>query len=209
MKNLVIIGARGYGREVCDWVKSCIGYGSEFIIKGFLDGKADALNGLGEYPPILGSVEEYRFTTDDAFIVALGEPKWKRHYAEIALHNGGVPYTVIHNTVHIGSHSKIGRGCLLLAHARVSVNCEIGDFVALNYSCVIGHDAKVGDYSHVGAFGFMGGFSALGKNVNMHPRVSVLPHKTVGDNAVLGAGSVCIRNVKPETTVFGIPAKEL
>lgn len=209
MKKLVIVGARGYGREVADWAKSCHGYGSEFVIKGFLDGKIDALDGLGEWPPILGSVEEYKFAPDEVFVVALGDPKWKRHYADVALSNGGIPYTLIEHTASIGKHSKIGKGCLLLGNVRVSVNCDIGDFVSLNYSCDIGHDTKIGSFSHVGAFGFMGGFSALGESVTMHPRVSVLPHKKVGDNATLGAGGVCIRNVKSGVTVFGIPAKEI
>ncbi|MBR0196755.1 MAG: acetyltransferase [Kiritimatiellae bacterium] len=209
MKDLIIIGARGCGREVADWAKSCIGYGSEFVIKGFLDGKADALDGFGEWPPILGNVEGYKFSNDEVFVVALGDPKWKRHYAEIALSNGGLPYTLIEQSARIGAHSKIGKGCLVLANARISVNCDIGDFVLLSSSCVIGHDVKIGAFSHVGAFGFMGGFSSLGENVTMHPRVSVLPHKKVADNATLGAGSVCIRNVKPGITVFGIPAKEI
>lgn len=209
MKNLIIIGARGFGREVADWAKSCHGYGSEFVVKGFLDSKANALDGLGEWPPILGNVEEYKFASDEVFVVALGDPKWKCHYAEIALRNGGVPYSLIEKSASVGVHSKIGMGCLILGNVRVSVNCYVGDFVSLSYSCVIGHDAKIGSFCHIGAFGFMGGFSELGERVTMYPRVSVLPHKKVGDNAILGAGSVCLRNVKPGVTVFGIPAKEI
>lgn len=209
MKHLIIIGARGYGREVADWAKSCAGYGADFIIKGFLDDKVDILEGFEEWPPIIGNVEKHKFSSDEVFVVALGEPKWKRHYAEVALSNGGTPYTLIEKSVRIGEHSRIGDGCLLLGNVRVSVNCDVGDFVSLNYSCDIGHDARIGAFSHVGAFGFMGGFSSLGESVTMHPRVSILPHKKVGDNATLGAGSVCIRNVKPGVTVFGNPAKEL
>jgi len=209
LKNLIIIGARGYGREVCDWASSCVGYGDQFTVKGFLDGKVDALEDLGEYPPILGNVEDYRFEPNDRFVVALGDPKWKRHYADMAMKNGGVPMTLVAKTATIGAHSEIGRGCLLLGNSRVSVNCKIGDFVSINYCVDIGHDATVGSYTHIGAFGFMGGYSKLGSDVTMHPRVSVLPHKCVGDGAILGAGSVCIRNVKPQMTVFGLPAKAI
>lgn len=50
MKNLLIIGARGFGREVYDLAMDCVEAGADFYIKGFLDDKKDALEGLGEYP---------------------------------------------------------------------------------------------------------------------------------------------------------------
>lgn len=37
MKHLIIIGTRGYGRAVFDMATAMKGYGSKFIIKGFLD----------------------------------------------------------------------------------------------------------------------------------------------------------------------------
>ena len=117
--------------------------------------------------------------------------------------------TLIVKMVFIGAHSKVGQGCLLLGNSRISVNCSIGDFVSINYCADIGHDATVGSFTHIGAFGFMGGYSKLGSGVTMHPRVSVLPHKSIGNDATLGAGSVCIRNVKPGMTVFGLPAKAI
>ena len=44
MKKLLIIGARGWGREVYGMLPSCLGYGTEFQVKGFLDDKSDALD---------------------------------------------------------------------------------------------------------------------------------------------------------------------
>ena len=35
MKNLLIIGARGFGREIYNLALESIGYGTEFTIKGF------------------------------------------------------------------------------------------------------------------------------------------------------------------------------
>lgn len=209
MKHLIIIGARGLGREVSEWSKGCIGYGVEFDIKGFLDDKADALEGFGEYPPILGPLEDYSFCEDDVFVVALGNPGYKRKYAELALSKGGVPFTLIHSQATIGAHAVVGKGSIVMANARISVNCKIGDFVTIAAYSVLGHDACVGAYSHLGAFAFMGGFSCCGECVEMHPRASLLPHKKVGENAILGAGCVCIRNVKAGTTVFGVPAKRM
>jgi serine acetyltransferase len=37
----------------------------------------------------------------------------------------------------------------------------------------------------------------------------VLPNACVGAFATVGAGTVVLRRVRPEATVFGVPAKEL
>lgn len=209
MKRLLIIGARGFGREIFDLVKDCEGYDSIFTVKGFLDDNREILAGFNNYPPVISSLESYQFETGDVFFVALGDPKLRRHYVELALQKGGEPISLIHKTAHVGCNSVVGRGCLIGVGSRVTVDCKIGNFVTLFYCTDIGHDVRIGDYSHIGAFCFMGGGSSLGVCVTMHPRASLLPHKKVGDNAVIGAGSVCIRNVSAEDSVFGVPARSI
>ena len=89
MKNLIIIGARGYGREIFHFAKESIGYGTDFIIKGFLDDNSDALDGYDGYPPILDSVEDYGIEEDDVFTCALGDVNYKRKYVNLILSKGG------------------------------------------------------------------------------------------------------------------------
>ena len=89
MKHLLIIGARGYGREVYNYALKSIGYGIDFDIKGYLDDNANALDGYEGYPPILSSVEKYEIQKNDVFLCALGEVKWKQHYVQIILEKGG------------------------------------------------------------------------------------------------------------------------
>ena len=50
MKNLIIIGARGFGREVYNLYLDCRRNDPELVCKGFLDDKADALDGYEGYP---------------------------------------------------------------------------------------------------------------------------------------------------------------
>lgn len=47
------------------------------------DDKADTLDGMDGYPPILGAVETYEPQKDDVFVCALGDNGWRKHYAEI------------------------------------------------------------------------------------------------------------------------------
>ena len=73
MKHLLIVGARGWGREVYDIAQACIAAGQNISVKGFLDDKSDALHNYPNYPPIISSLEDYTPQPDDIFICTLGD----------------------------------------------------------------------------------------------------------------------------------------
>jgi sugar O-acyltransferase (sialic acid O-acetyltransferase NeuD family) len=206
MKNLIIIGARGFGREVYCLATETKEYNVDFDIKGFLDDKADALDGYKNYPPILDSVENYVIQENDVFICALGDPTYKKKYATIIQEKGGEFISLIHPTAHIGLNSIIGKGCIICANSFISCDVTLGDFVTVQPFSMLGHDAKVSSNCQLNTYSFLGGFVEIGNNVTLHTGAIVVPHKKVYDNSIVGAGSVAIRNVKENTTVFGIPA---
>jgi len=209
MKNLLIIGARGWGREVYIMAQHCIGYGTEFIIKGFLDDNTDALKGKDGYPPIIDSVENYIPHKDDVFICAMGDPHWKRHYAEIVINKEGRFISLVHKDAYIGQNTKFGKGCIISKGTSISCDIEIGQFVTFQRLVDIGHDACIGDFAHLGTKSFMGGYSKLGVESTLQTAAILLPHIKVSDRCVVGAGSVVIRHVKEGYTVYGNPAKVL
>lgn len=98
MKHLLIIGARGFGREIYNLAINSIGYQEEFDIKGYLDNKLDALCDYKNYPPIIDSVEHYQPQEDDVFICALGDVNYKKKYTSIILSKGGQFINLILNT---------------------------------------------------------------------------------------------------------------
>lgn len=209
MKNLYIIGARGFGREVYNLFLKCKDNLGDVECVGFLDNKKDALDGYTGYPPIVSSVEAYEPNDQDVFVCALGDVRYKKKYVEMIQSEGGQFISLLHPGVEIGQNTTIGQGFIARTPCSISCDITIGDFVTVMGYSVLGHDCKVGDWSHLGAYSFLGGFSVLGKSVTLHPGARILPHKTVGDDATVGAGSVVIRNVKKGITVFGIPAKKL
>lgn len=209
MKNLIIIGARGYGREVYNLAMQCVGYHSDYVVKGFLDDKSDALVGFDNYPEIISSVENYEIQDNDVFICALGSVKWKKHYIELILSKGGKFTNLIHPTVIINSNVKMGNGLIVFMYSNISNDCEIDDYVTIQGFVAIGHDSRIGKWTHINAYSFMGGYATLEEEVCLNTRATILPNVVVRKGATVGAASLVIRNVKENTTVFGVPAKKL
>lgn len=209
MKQLIIIGARGFGREVYSFAKQAIGYNETFVIKGFLDDKADALSGFINYPKIISSVEEYEIEPNDVFICALGAINWKKHYAEIIIAKGGTFFNLIDITAIIKENVKLGVGCIIGESCIISNDVEISDFVTINSFSILGHDVIIGKHVNIGAFCFFGGFSIIEDDVTVFVRSTILDRLKVGKGATIGSASVVLRNVKSGITVFGNPAKKI
>jgi sugar O-acyltransferase (sialic acid O-acetyltransferase NeuD family) len=209
MKHLIIIGARGWGREIYALAKSCIGYLEEYDIKGFLDDKVDALDGLDGYPTIIGAVETYEPQKDDVFTCALGDNSWRKHYAEIILRKGGQFINLIQKKAYVGQNTKLGIGCVIGHDVSISCDITIGDFVNFHRLVDIGHDARIGNYCSLGNKSFMGGGACIEDGTMVHTGAIILPHVHVGKNCTVGAGAVVIKKVKDGDTVYGNPATVL
>ncbi len=209
MRNLLIIGARGCGRETYALFLKCKEYLKGVECKGFLDDKVNALDDFDGYPPIVSSVEQYIPQENDVFVCALGDPKWVKHYTEIIEKKGGKFISLISPRASIGQNTVVGEGCIINALTIISPDVKLGRHVYCGAFSNFGHDVIIEDFCHIGAYTFLGGGVNIGKCVTAHPRVNVLPHKIIGENAILGAASVVIRNVRPNTTVFGVPAKRI
>lgn len=211
MKHLVIIGARGFGREVYNMALSTNEYLSgEYDIKGFLDDNEKAFDGLrGTYPPILGPVETYNPLPDDVFICALGDGHWRKYYSEMIEMKNGAFISIIVPASRVNKTAVIGKGTIIGPNNIVSDNVKIGCHVMIQSFDNFGHDVTIGDYASIESYVFLGGYSSVGKLATLHTKSSIIPHKSVGEECVVGFGSVVMRNFKNGVHVFGNPATKI
>ena len=208
MKHLLIIGARGFGRE-CLWMAlHTREYNNKiYDIKGFLDSNSHALDNLkGDFPPILGSVEEYKIQPDDVFFCAMGDPQWRKHYADMIEARGGKFISLISPLAIISPNATILPGCSIGSNIIISDNVTIGRHVMIHSFCSLGHDCHVDDYASLESYVFVAGYASVGKMSVMHPKSMLIAHKSIGDNVIVGAASVVMRNIKDGLHVHGNPA---
>lgn len=207
--NLIIIGARGWGREVL-WAARQKEIDGEFTIKGFLDDDSHALDGLvGDFPPILSSVEDYEVQPNDIFFCALGDPASRKKYADIIEAKGGYFVTYISPKATVSPNTTIAEGCFIDEYVSISDNTHIGKHCVIQRLATIGHDTKIGNHCTIGAYTFCGGASTIGDGSTLHVRSTIIRNVNIGENSVVGAGSVVIKSTKPDSHVFGVPAKNI
>lgn len=209
MKDLIIIGAGGMGRQVYQFAKMCKGYGSEFIIKGFLDRNLKALDGYRGYPPVLGSDDTYQIEGNDVFFNSIGDVHAKKKVITLIRSKGGHFISLIHPSAIITDGVKIGEGCMVASKVGIGGCTEIGDFCLIQDNAIIGHDVKIGDFCRVDCNVVLIAGVSLGECACVHTSSVVNHNVRVGENATVGALSFVIRNVKPGTTVQGNPAKNV
>ncbi len=159
--------------------------------------------------PVLSTIRDYRPEERDLFICAIGAPKAKLAACEMLQARGGRFTNVIHPTVPIGPRSKVGLGVVITRSALVSVDVSLGDFVTVNCYASFGHDAVVENGCTINAHCDITGHAHLERGVLLGSHAAIMPGVRIGAFAVVGAGSVAFRDVKPGRTVIGVPAKVL
>jgi sugar O-acyltransferase (sialic acid O-acetyltransferase NeuD family) len=207
MQSLYIVGAGGFGREVYCWLQDMGGSPRPWDFCGFLDDDADALRGMNYEKGVVGSIADFVPKVSDLLVCGLGSVAVKKKLCEPLIARGAEFLTVIHPTAVIGANVQLGRGVILSPGVVLTCDINIGDMVMVNCCSSAGHDVSVGDWSTISAHCDLTGYTTLGQGVFLGSGARIIPGKSVGDFASVGAGSVVIRSVAAGQKVFGNPAR--
>ena len=208
MKQLVIIGAGGMGRTIYDLARESIGFGTDYIIKVFIDDNTSALDGYENYPLILGTIRDYMPLMDDIFVCSIGGAA-RRKCIEDILSKGGSFLTMIHKTARIGTNVVIGAGTIVGAFTAIGADAKIGKFNLIQSQTIIGHDSRIGDWNRIDTHVTLVGGTIVEDETDIHTAAMISHNVTIESNSRVAACSFVIRRVKSGTTVMGNPAKRL
>lgn len=209
MKNIVIVGAGGLGREILCYVKDCIKFGANWEVKGFIDDNKESLKNYPWCDKIISTISDYTLDVDDELIIAICEPKVKKGVIKSLKQKGAKFASLIHPTCTIGENNTLGEGVVLCPYSGITCDASLGDFVFLNRHTSIGHNAKVGSYSSLSSYCDITGYATLGEGVFMASHSCVAPSVKVGNWSRVGINSAVISKIKDNNSVFGTPAQKI
>jgi sugar O-acyltransferase (sialic acid O-acetyltransferase NeuD family) len=205
-RDLYIVGAGDFGRELESHLDRVPESERAWRIAGYLDDNPAALEGYPSDYGIVGSIGDFQFQSSDLAIVAIATPGAKRRVIEGV--RGRVEFlTFVSPDAIIGKFVKIGTGCIIGPHVIVGTNVILGDAVFINSGSMIGHDVTIGSFSSFMANNNIAGRCRIGEAAYFASTVTVIPGRSICDGAFIGVGSVVIRNVKERRTVYGNPAR--
>lgn len=209
MKHLVIIGARGCGREVLEWVRDINEIEHKWDGFSFLDYDEKALDGKRCDVKIIGNEDDYIIQKEDEFVCARGDGKIRKEIIEKMERRGATFVNIIHPTAIVGDSVKIEGAAILYPNCIISADVNIGKGCIVNMNSVIAHDVTLGEYCTLSNNCNISGGCNIGNNIFMGVNAHIIPYTTVEDNAYICAGSTVMTRVKANYKMMGNPAKRI
>ena len=211
MKELIIIGASGFGREVAWLVERINAAKPIWAISGFLDDN-EAIHGslVGGYQ-VLGGCDKACEHRDAYYVCAVGVARVRRNIIgklESLITKPNYA-TLIDPSVLISDKVEIGCGCMICAGNIITVDITLGKHVIVNLGCTIGHDAIIHDFVTLYPSVNVSGITEIDECVELGTGVQIIQGKKIGTETIVGAGAVVVKDLPEKCTAVGSPAKPI
>ena len=212
-----LYGAGGFAREVMPLCRQQLRFMSEQIESGpdiyFVETQPHTkeLNGVS----VISEQEFFELKCDERlFNVAIADSRIREQIADICLRRGGTPISLRSRDSIIYDNNQIGEGAILCAYSMVTSNARIGRFFHSNIHSYVAHDCVIGDFVtfapqvhcngnvHIHNHAYIGTGAIIRQGTSTNPLV-------IGEGAVVGMGAIVTKDVPPNTTVVGNPARPL
>ncbi len=205
----VIIGAGGHGRVVLDIMLQA----GEHDVAGFIDSNSALAGRRVDGREVFGDLGKLSMCVSElgvaGAIVAIGDNGVRRAFADECQRRGLTLVNAIHPSANLARNVTLGSNIVVAAGALVCAHCHIGDSVILNTGCIVDHESMIGPGTHVCPGARLAGRVVVESGAFVGIGATVIQSLRIGYDAVVGAGAVVIKEVRPVTTVVGVPAYEV
>ena len=206
MKDIVIIGAGGVGRETAWIIEQINMRRPTWNIIGFIDDNEEIWNSEINGYNVIGNLRCLNDLENKPYvIISIANYKVKKIIVN-KLENKFEFATIVHPDVYLNKTITIGKGSIVYPGVIMTTNISIGNHVIVSPKCGIGHDSVIKDYVSLLWNVNISGFDVIEEGVMIGSGATIIQGKSIGVGAIVGAGAVVIDNIKENTINVGIPA---
>ena len=208
MENIVIIGGGNQAHYTIDIIEK----EGQYNIVGIIDSICEigserfGYKILGRQENIVEIINQYQI---QGGLITIGD-NWVRHIVSkqiLELIPNFKFVNAIHPSVIIGNNVRIGFGVTAMAGVIFNPKSTIGNFTFFATGDQIEHDCTISDFASVSAGSVTGGYVKLGKFSALTLGVTVLDRLEIGENTVVGAGSLVVKPLPSNVLAYGNPAR--
>jgi len=208
MKNIVLIGGGNQAHYTIDIIEKEGKYNIVGIIDSIHEVGSDRFGYkiLGRQENISQLIEEHNI---EGGVISIGD-NWSRYYVYnqiLELVPTFIFVNAIHPSVIIGNNVNLGVGIVAMAGCIFNPKSQIGNFTFFATRAQVEHDCQIGDFSSISAGSITGGYVKLGKFSAITLGVTVIDRLEIGENTVIGSGSLVTKSLPDNVLAYGFPAK--
>jgi len=205
----VIIGAGTYGEVYLAYLQEA---GVDVV--GFLD-DSDSMQGTTvRGVPVLGKVDLLETLAGThgvrAVYCPLGNNRLRVQFLKKARELGYETPNYIHPSVVLSPNVKLGQGVYILLGTTIMPYAEIRDFVMISMSVHLAHHTVLNEGTFLSTGVNFGASMVAEKFAYVGISATIMTGvKNLGEDCLVGAGAVVIKDVPAHAVVAGVPAKVL
>ena len=208
MKNLVLIGGGNQAHYTIDIIEKEGKYNIIGIIDSIHDVGSDRFGYkiIGRQENLSKLIEEYNI---DVGVISIGD-NWSRYkvYNNIIEQVPNFEFAnAIHPSVVIGNNVKLGKGIVAMAGCIFNPKSVIGDFTFFATGAQVEHDCFIDKIASISAGSITGGYVKIGKFSAITLGVTIMDRIEIGENTVVGSGSLVVKSLPDNVLVYGNPVK--
>lgn len=208
MSNIVLIGGGNQAHYTIDIIER----EGKYTIAGIIDSIQEigserfGYKILGRQEDILEIMEKDSVTGG---VISIGD-NWGRSYVYEQIKSLAPNFkfiNAIHPSVIIGNNVNIGQGVVAMAGCIFNPRATIGDFTFYATGAQVEHDCVVEDFASISAGSITGGYVRIGKHSAITLGVTIMDRLEIGENTVVGSGSLVTKSLPSNVLAYGNPAK--
>jgi acetyltransferase EpsM len=203
VENLILIGAGGHGKDVCD---AALRQGRDVV--GFVDDDQELWGRSVLGRPVLGGLDNLSSMARGAVVIAVSSIEAKRRIAA-RLAQAEVPIAppILHPSAIVSPFAQIEDGAVVLGGAVVQADARVSRHAYVHTASSVSHDVRVGEYVSLHPWVQIGGGAHLGEGCFVGIGATILPNVRIGDGTIVGAGAVVLHDLPAYVTAVGVPAR--